>query len=157
MLFSKIPFLLHALVETAGASSFILKPQSQLPKPSAAAQLVLQSFGGLLLSTNLICLVFLWRPDFDDTSRLVAASLSFWHVWPCYRAYVRLTDPRVDGTGSGQVKTLGGPAVHLEAHAVFFRLVFQSDDATVFSYASLAKCNAMIGEAFATQFSIGRS
>ncbi|KAF3801735.1 hypothetical protein GCG54_00014951 [Colletotrichum gloeosporioides] len=120
MLFSRIPFLLHALVETAGASSFILKPQSQLPKPSAAAQLVLQSFGGLLLSTNLICLVFLWRPDFDDTSRLVAASLSFWHVWPCYRAYVRLTDPRVDGTNSGQVKTLGGPTVHLGAHAVLF-------------------------------------
>lgn len=38
-----------------------------------------------------------------------------------------------------------------------FRLVFQSDDAKVISYTSLAKYNAMIGEAFATQFSIGRS
>ncbi|WYZ35679.1 hypothetical protein EsH8_X_000326 [Colletotrichum jinshuiense] len=93
---AKLPFLLHAAIETAAAGSFILKPDTQLPNPSVAAQLVLQSLGGLLMSTNLICLIFAARPVFDETSRLVAASLAFWHVWPCHRAYVRLTRPEVD-------------------------------------------------------------
>ncbi|KAF9875940.1 hypothetical protein CkaCkLH20_06386 [Colletotrichum karsti] len=119
---SKLPFLLHVIIESAAASSFIFKPENQLPGPSVAARLVLQSLGGLLLSTNLICLVFIWRPGFDETSRLVAASLSFWHVWPCYRAYVRLARPAVDGNGSKQARTLGGPAVHLGVHVMLFLL-----------------------------------
>ncbi|KAF6809920.1 hypothetical protein CSOJ01_06629 [Colletotrichum sojae] len=117
---SKLPFLIHPIIETAGALSFILRPESQLPRPSIAAHLILQSLGGLLLSTNLICLAFLWRQEFDDTSRLVAASLAFWHVWPCWRAYVRLTRPGVDGKASVQTKTLGGPVVHLSVHAMLF-------------------------------------
>ncbi|GJD00962.1 hypothetical protein ColKHC_09787 [Colletotrichum higginsianum] len=93
---AKLPFLLHVAIETAAACSFILNPASQLPAPTTAVRLILQSFGGLLLSTNLTCLIFVARP-FDGTSRLVAASLAFWHVWPCWRAYVRLTRPDVDG------------------------------------------------------------
>ncbi|KAK1968365.1 hypothetical protein LY78DRAFT_655353 [Colletotrichum sublineola] len=119
---TKLPFLLHIAIETAAACSFILNPASQLPAPSPATRLVLQSFGGLLLSTNLVCLIFVARP-FDDTTKLVAAALAFWHAWPCWRAYVRLAKPEVDGTGKDKhkgelvTKTLGGPGVHLAVHA----------------------------------------
>ncbi|TKW57784.1 hypothetical protein CTA1_404 [Colletotrichum tanaceti] len=122
---AKLPFLLHVAIETAAACSFILNPASQLPAPTAAVRLVLQSFGGLLLSTNLTCLIFVARP-FDGTSKLVAASLAFWHVWPCWRAYVRLTRPDVDGGVKEKDelvrKTLGGPGVHLAVHAGLFLL-----------------------------------
>ncbi|OHE93053.1 hypothetical protein CORC01_11610 [Colletotrichum orchidophilum] len=123
--FVKLPFLLHIAIETAAACSFIFKPGSQLSNPPAAAQLVLQQFAGLLLSTNLICLIFISRP-FDKTSRQVAAALAFWHVWPCCRAYVRLKRPEVDGLGKEKgeatLKTLGGPAVHLSVHVGMFLL-----------------------------------
>ncbi|GJC81219.1 hypothetical protein ColLi_04057 [Colletotrichum liriopes] len=122
---AKLPFLLHIAVETAAACSFILQPASQLPAPSPAARLVLQSFGGLLLSSNLTCLIFVARP-FDETAGLVAAALAFWHLWPCWRAYVRLTRPEVDATGKdkGEAvrKALGGPGVHLAVHAGMFVL-----------------------------------
>lgn len=130
----RIPFALHITVETAAAASFILRPESQLPRTassSTAAQLVLQSLGGLLLSTNLICVVFVARPDFDETSRLVAASLAFWHGWACRRAWVRMTrDVDVDveveenDTRKKVVKaqrsgnTFGGPAVHFGVHSL---------------------------------------
>ncbi|KAK1974519.1 hypothetical protein LZ30DRAFT_607807 [Colletotrichum cereale] len=119
---AKLPFLLHIAIETAAACSFILNPASQLPAPSPAARLVLQSFGGLLLTTNLVCSIFVVRP-FDGTTRLVAAALAFWHAWPCWRAYVRLARPEVDAMGKdkdkGELakKTLGGPGVHLVVHA----------------------------------------
>ncbi|KAK1675738.1 hypothetical protein BDP55DRAFT_148676 [Colletotrichum godetiae] len=126
---AKLPFLFHIAIETAAACSFILKPDSQLTNPPVAVQLVLQQFGGLLLTTNLICLIFVSRP-FDETSRQVAAALAFWHVWPCWRAYVRLKRPEVDDLGKqkgkqkGEVKatrrTLGGPAVHLAVHVGMF-------------------------------------
>ncbi|KAL0934157.1 uncharacterized protein CTRU02_210956 [Colletotrichum truncatum] len=122
MQLSNLPFVLHVIIETAAAASFIFKPASQLPNPSVAARLVLESFGGLLLTTNLICLIFVSRPEFDGTSRLVAISLAFWHVWPCRRAYVRLTNPAVDGKTSDQAKTLGGPAAHLAVHFALFSL-----------------------------------
>ncbi|KAK1546093.1 hypothetical protein CPAR01_00060 [Colletotrichum paranaense] len=126
---AKLPFFFHIAIETAAACSFIHRPGSQLTNPSIAAQLVLQQFGGLLLTTNLICLIFVLRP-FDETSRQVAAALAFWHVWPCWRAYVRLTRPEVDDLGKekgGEVKaatqkTLGGPAVHLAVHIGMFLL-----------------------------------
>ncbi|ROT42515.1 hypothetical protein SODALDRAFT_326676 [Sodiomyces alkalinus F11] len=116
-----MPFLLHATVETAAAISFISHPDSQLPRPvssSPAARLILESLGGLLLSTNLICLIFLVRPVFDETSRLVAASLAFWHVWACRRAWVRLTTDKVAESGTTPARTFGGPAVHLGVHVV---------------------------------------
>ncbi|KAK1725280.1 hypothetical protein CaCOL14_012977 [Colletotrichum acutatum] len=125
---AKLPFLFHIAIETAAACSFILRPGSQLTNPPAAAQLVLQQFGGLLLTTNLICLIFVSRP-FDEMSRQVAAALAFWHVWPCWRAYVRLTKPEVDGLGKERgeeakatQRTLGGPAVHLAVHVGMFLL-----------------------------------
>ncbi len=118
----KLPFILHATIETLAASSFILKPEGQLPSPNLETRLVLQQLGGLLLSTNLICLGCVFKPVFDDTSRTVAASLAFWHLWPMRRAWVRLSKAADAKAKEGQVdpdkvgKTLGGPAVHFAVH-----------------------------------------
>lgn len=122
MLLSTAPFLLHTLIETPAALSFILSPTSQLSPCPPEATLILQSFGGLLLSTNLISLIFL-RRNFDETSRNVALAFGLWHLWPCYRAAVRL----MRKTDEAQtVKTLGGPVVHLAAHATLHLLFLTS-------------------------------
>lgn len=136
----KVPLLLHATVETIAAASFILNPASQLPNPSVEARLVLQSLGGILLSTNLICVVLIKRPVFDDTSRLVAASLAFWHLWPCRRAWVRMNRGSLadDTTGKQAARrqapimqqTLGGPILHLGVHATLLILLLGSALAT---------------------------
>ncbi|KAK4199772.1 hypothetical protein QBC40DRAFT_227328 [Triangularia verruculosa] len=113
----KLPLLLHLLVETPASLSFLLLPEAQLPGPSPEATLILRNFGGLLLSTNLIALVFLLRPHFDSLSALVTLCLGTYHVWPIYRAYSRLKH-----TNLGQKKketdrkVFGGPIVHFWVH-----------------------------------------
>ena len=130
-----LPFLLHILVETPAALTFILAPSSHLPpaqRPAPrAVALVFRSLGGLLLATNLLALVFLTRPAGlflagDDSARLVACVYAFWHLWPCYRAAVRLgggvegEEEEKDGALGGGV--LGGPVVHLGAHGLLLIL-----------------------------------
>ena len=123
----KIPFLLHAIVETVAASSFILRPGSQLSNPPIESRLVLQLVGGLLLTTNLICGVFVARPVFDNTSRLVAGSLAFWHIWPMRRAWVRLSLKKdLERTRDATPPALGGPALHLLVHALLFSILVAS-------------------------------
>ncbi|KAH7375291.1 hypothetical protein B0T11DRAFT_270041 [Plectosphaerella cucumerina] len=125
---SKLPLLLHVAVESAAATSFICKPSSQIKDPSLEVQLVLQSLGGSLLSTNLVSLVFIFRPEFDTTSRLVAASLASWHLWPMRRAWVRLSiaaagngvKEKKQTRGSQDPVVFGGPSVHLAIHAALF-------------------------------------
>ena len=112
----KLPFVLHAVVETIAAVTFIFRPETQLPNPSLDARLVLQSFGGLLLSTSLVAAAVASQPVSDQTTRLVGASLAFWHLWPCYRAVVRISQG--SGEEGPEVKTLGGPPVHLGVHLV---------------------------------------
>ncbi|KAF4345943.1 hypothetical protein FBEOM_85 [Fusarium beomiforme] len=110
-----IPFLIHALIETPAAFTFILKPSSQLQPLPPSAALILQSFGGLLLTSNLIALIFL-RRAFDDATRQAALAFAFWHIWPCWRASRRLSGYTEEGEAS-TTKTLGGPMVHLGVHA----------------------------------------
>ncbi|KAM0322284.1 hypothetical protein ACHAQA_009573 [Verticillium albo-atrum] len=122
MSWAKLPFLLHALIETVAARQFILAPDTQVARPSQAAVLVCQSLGGLLLSTNLLCVGVLVGPGpaVEGLGRWAAASLALWHLWPCRRAWVRL---RGGGHGPGeeaQKRTLGGPGVHLGVHGVLF-------------------------------------
>ncbi|KAI1397436.1 hypothetical protein F4819DRAFT_84580 [Hypoxylon fuscum] len=114
MLSTKLPFAAHALIETAAALSFIFSPDKQLPGCNVAAKLILRQYGGLLLSTNLICLAILIEPGFTGTTRLYAAALGTYHIWPCYRAYSRISH----GIGvSGKEKSaLGGPSLHLIVH-----------------------------------------
>lgn len=115
MLLAKLPFAAHALIETAAALSFIFSPDKQLPGCNIAAKLILRQYGGLLLSTNLTCLVILADPGFTDTTRLFAAALGTYHVWPCYRAYIRIRND-TGASGKGQ-STLGGPVLHLIVHS----------------------------------------
>ncbi|OIW24474.1 hypothetical protein CONLIGDRAFT_98254 [Coniochaeta ligniaria NRRL 30616] len=110
---SKLPLLLHALLETAAALSFVLTPAAQLPGASPEARLILRSYGGLLLSSSILCLGFFLRPGFDSAARLVAGSMAVYHFFPIGRACVRLRRGRAEG---GRV--LGGPAVHLVVHLV---------------------------------------
>ncbi|KAM7223945.1 hypothetical protein V8F06_000418 [Rhypophila decipiens] len=192
----KLPLLLHVMIETAAAFTFIFKPSRQLPpsllsanpdktsstpsETSCAAQtqtqtsrynshlsrrfipsspspppssdgiatpanetdvddgktklkptrseattarkevdLILLNYGGLLLTTNLISLVFLARPVFDDLAGLVSLCMASYHVWPAWRALtrMRLYAAAVErNAGTGNQKFLGGPALHLVLH-----------------------------------------
>ncbi|KAI1100323.1 hypothetical protein F4804DRAFT_48223 [Jackrogersella minutella] len=114
MILPKLPFAFHALIETAAALSFIFNPKQQLPGCNAAAKLILCQYGGLLLSTNLICIVVLTEPGFTHTAQLLAAALGTYHIWPCYRAYVRIC--HTTGTPSEKKPALGGPRLHLIVH-----------------------------------------
>ncbi|KAI0129869.1 hypothetical protein BJ170DRAFT_290765 [Xylariales sp. AK1849] len=116
MLLTKLPFALHAAMETAAALSFILTPEKQLPGCSPATKLVLQQYGGLLLSTNFICLVVLLQPEFDGFSKMIGAALGSYHIWPSFRAYARLSQQIP--SDSNDASTLGGPVVHLMLHGL---------------------------------------
>ncbi|KAF5000757.1 hypothetical protein FGRMN_1525 [Fusarium graminum] len=109
-----IPFLIHVLIETPAALTFIFRPSSQLQPLLPSAALILQSFGGLLLTSNLIALILIRRP-FDDITRQAALAFCFWHIWPCHRAYMRMSGYTKEDEAS-TTKTLGGPVVHLGVH-----------------------------------------
>lgn len=115
MLWAKLPLLLHLIIELPAAVSFICKPRAQLPGASVDAVLILNSYGGLLLSTDILCALVLWRDGFDETSVMVCFSLGVYHLFPIRRAYVRLSRGGGGGIGTG---VLGGPGVHLVAHLV---------------------------------------
>ncbi|KAK3316379.1 hypothetical protein B0H66DRAFT_534636 [Apodospora peruviana] len=130
----KSPILLHFLIESAAAASFILNPTSQLPPTlpwsspeTKEINLILRSYGGLLLSTNLICLVVVLDSDSTQivsnrTASLVSLALATYHIWPIYRAYSRIIRNHVPETTRGvegkRPVVLGGPAVHLFVHII---------------------------------------
>ncbi|KAM5346466.1 hypothetical protein ACJ41O_009471 [Fusarium nematophilum] len=119
---TSIPFLIHALVETPAALSFILKPSSQLDPLSPQAALILQSLGGLLLALNLIALIFARRP-FDQDTQHVALAFAFWHIWPCRRAVVRLRGSASEGGEPPSTRgAFGGPVVHLGVHLMLLTM-----------------------------------
>ena len=114
----RIPFILHIIVETPAALTFIFRPEAHLQPPiSADTALICQLLGGAILTLNLICLAIVKNAvDFDEMLRLVALSLGFWHLWPIYRATTRLMGA---GKGDeGQGKIFGGPLVHLTVHTI---------------------------------------
>ncbi|KAI8965150.1 hypothetical protein F5Y11DRAFT_313991 [Daldinia sp. FL1419] len=116
----KFPFALHAFIETAAALSFIFDPEAQLPGCNTAAKLILRQYGGLLLSTNLVCLVVLFEPGFTTTTRLLAIALGTYHIWPCYRAYVRMNQ-NTEATDK-EKPVLGGPPLHFIIHLICFMM-----------------------------------
>ncbi|KAK3292542.1 uncharacterized protein B0H64DRAFT_230596 [Chaetomium fimeti] len=113
----KAALTLHLLIETPASLSFLLTPQAQLPGASPDARLILRNLGGLLLATNLACLALLGGgriadDDGDRVTALFCAGLGTYHVWPTYRAWVRM------GMGGGLQgkRVLGGPVVHFVVH-----------------------------------------
>lgn len=119
----KFPFLFHVIIASPAGLTFIFRPSRQLSPLTPAARLILQCYGGCLLFTNLMALIFLTRP-FDDTTRLATVSFAFWHLWPSYRAVLRL---QCGIDTAGQLgETLGGPVVHLTVHLVLVVMFFGS-------------------------------
>ncbi|KAI0477457.1 hypothetical protein GGR56DRAFT_409955 [Xylariaceae sp. FL0804] len=115
---AKTAFVAHGVVETAAAFSFILRPESQLSPCTPAARLILRQYGGLLLASSLVCLAVLLEPGFSDTARLLAAALGTYHLWPTYRAYVRIRQQQHHAEHKAAVAVLGGPPVHFFVHAL---------------------------------------
>lgn len=118
-----LALLFHVLIEAPASLSFLLNAPKQLreSKPSSEAVLVCQSYGGLLVATNVLCVLFLCcrgSSNFDDASAIIAVSLAIHHVMPMRRAWVRI---KAQGAGRGwlqQADALGGPYVHLMVHAL---------------------------------------
>lgn len=122
----KAALTLHLLVETPASLSFLLTPGAQLPGASPEARLILRNFGGLLLATNLACAALLGGGRVDDNGddrvmALFCAGLGTYHVWPIWRAWVRMGgkgEGEGEGKGEGGKKVLGGPVVHFGVHVV---------------------------------------
>jgi hypothetical protein len=114
MQLAKLPLLLHAIIEAAAASSFILNPDSQLPNASVEARLILRSYGGLLLSSSLLCILFYIRPGYDAATRIVTVAMGIYHVFPAGRAAVRIKHGA--GLTGEQARVLGGPSLHFITH-----------------------------------------
>lgn len=124
---ANLALLLHVLVEVPASLSFLLGARRQLrdPNPSPEAVLVCQSYGGLLLSTNVLCFLFLCyrgsssSSNVDDATAIVAASLAVYHVFPIWRAWARIRGLGQHGRGwAQQAEALGGPHVHLVVHVL---------------------------------------
>lgn len=114
---STLPFWLHLLIELPASLNFFLRPSEQLSSPAPQAHAVIKQYATLLLSSNLVALVFMFRPV-DGTSANVAGALAIYHLAPLTRATLRL----VNGDG-GYGKQLGGPVAHMAVHgACFFGL-----------------------------------
>jgi hypothetical protein len=124
MSFAKLPFLIHILVASCSALTFIFRPHRQLQPLSHSAAIILQCYGGCILFTNLISLIFLVRPVVDETTKLVALAFAFCHAWPSYRAVTRLQN-NLDVQGE-LGNTLGGPIVHLGVHGLLLFMFLQA-------------------------------
>lgn len=126
---ANLALVLHLLVEIPASLSFLLGARKQLrdPNPSPEAVLVCQSYGGLLLSTNVLCSLFLYygrNGNVDDAKSVVATSLAVYHVFPIWRAWVRIR--RQGGPGRGwaqQADVLAGPYVHFVVHVLLFSVL----------------------------------
>ncbi|KAI1362258.1 hypothetical protein F5Y08DRAFT_277872 [Xylaria arbuscula] len=124
-----LAFVMHAAVETAAAISFIVQPEQQLPGCTPAAKLILRQYGGLLLASSMICMIVVASPGCSaNATRLLAAALGSYHVWPCFRASARLRHQAQYDTHENSV--FGGPLVHLLVHSVCLGL---------FLYAAIAQ------------------
>ncbi len=107
-----IPLLLHILIELPASLNFFFRPSATLAVKQPHAHAVIRQYALLLMTSNLITLIFLFRP-LDDVSRKIAGALGLYHIGPLVRAGCRIWDG--EGRGDGG---LGGPWVHMGLHAI---------------------------------------
>ncbi len=116
---TSFPFVLHILVETPAALTFALSPSATLSVPQPHAEAVIRQYALLLLSSNLVAAIFIFRDQsIDDCAWLesrVAAALGLYHLGPMTRAVARSWRNEVRGRG-----LLEQPWVHAWVHAVCF-------------------------------------
>ncbi|KAH6679038.1 hypothetical protein B0J14DRAFT_579884 [Halenospora varia] len=105
-----LPFWLHIVIELPASLNFFFRPSEQLPTPAPQAHAVIKQYAVLLLSSNLIALIFALRP-IDDMSKKVAGALAVYHLAPVFRAARRISGEKTQ-YGNG----LGGPWLHFAVH-----------------------------------------
>ncbi|KAK0120012.1 hypothetical protein ONS95_011430 [Cadophora gregata] len=104
-------FLIHALLELPASLNFFFRPNEQLSTPVPQAHALIRQYAVLLMSSNIVALIFAFRPV-DETSRRVAGALATYHAAPLVRAVGRITSH-----DEGYGKALGGRWVHAVVHA----------------------------------------
>ena len=105
-----IPFLLHILVEVPASFNFFLRPSATLTVQQPHAHAVIRQYALLLMTSDLIALIFIFRP-LDAVSNQIAGALGLYHLGPIVRAAWRIWD----GERRGE-RELGGPWVHVVVH-----------------------------------------
>lgn len=113
----------HLVFESMASISFFFQPKTQLQdsKASEEAILICHSYAGLLLATDVLCLLSLARNStetFDDTSAMVARSMAIYHIFPMRRAWARMKERR--GNYRSEEQMAGGPPGHLVIHGILF-------------------------------------
>ncbi|KAG4417273.1 hypothetical protein IFR04_009563 [Cadophora malorum] len=104
-------FIFHALLEVPASLNFFFRPNEQLSSAAPQAHALIRQYAVLLMSSNIVALIFAFRP-LDETSRRVAGALAVYHAAPLVRAV-----GRVAYQGEGYGKGLGGPWAHAVLHA----------------------------------------
>lgn len=127
MYIGKVALLGHLFFESAASASFFCQPHKQLQDPEASeeAVLVCHNYAGMLLATNVLCLLSLIRGDsktFDDTSVMITRSMAIYHLFPIRRAWTRIKKRR--GNYRPEESMAGGPPGHLVIHGALFALMF---------------------------------
>lgn len=107
-----IPLLLHILIELPASLNFIFRPSATLAVKQPHAHAVIRQYALLLMTSNLIALIFLFKPP-DAVSSQITGALALYHFGPLVRAGCRIWDGEGKGDGG-----LGGPWLHMGLHAV---------------------------------------
>ena len=124
---SKLPFVLHLLVELPACLVLFVAPDAQLAVPQPLARPLIRQYAVLLFCVNLMAALLASRP-LDGASCGIAGAMALYHLAPIVRATGRLvagqthasaTQSRVRTTVAG----LGGPMLHLVAHSMCLGLL----------------------------------
>jgi len=84
-----VGFLLHIVIEIPAFINFLLFPSGQLGTPTPHAHAVVRQYAMLLLSSVLVSVAVLQRPQ-DTLTGQLSGALSIYHIGPSIRAASRL-------------------------------------------------------------------
>ena len=106
------PFLLHILIELPASLNFFIRPSTTLVTTQPYAHAVIRQYALLLMASNIIASIFLFKPQ-DAITYKVAGALALYHFGPLVRAGSRICGREESGQGE-----LGGPWLHLVVHII---------------------------------------